>query len=43
MKKLLLTLVASTLLASTAQAHNFEDSKDAIEYRQSAFGLIAYN
>lgn len=44
MKKLLLTLVASTtLLVSAAQAHNFEDAKDAIEYRQSAFSLIAYN
>ncbi|KPN76785.1 MAG: cytochrome c [Shewanella xiamenensis] len=43
MKKLLLTLVAGTLLASTAQAHNFEDAKDAIQYRQSGFSLIAYN
>lgn len=43
MKKLLLTLATSTLLASAAQAHNFEDAKDAIEYRQSAFSLIAYN
>lgn len=43
MKKLLLTFVASTLFASAAQAHNFEDAKDAIEYRQSAFSLIAYN
>ncbi|QYJ80540.1 c-type cytochrome [Shewanella acanthi] len=43
MKKLLLSLFTGTLLASTAQAHNFEDPKDAIEYRQSAFSLLAYN
>ncbi|MCH1929039.1 cytochrome c [Shewanella sp. A25] len=43
MKKLLLSLVTATLLASTAQAHNFEEPIDAIEYRQSAFSLLAYN
>jgi cytochrome c556 len=43
MKKILFTLVASTLMASAAQAHNFDEAKDAIEYRQSAFGLISYH
>lgn len=43
MKKQLLTLAASALLISSATAHNFEDANDAIQYRQSAFGLLAYN
>lgn len=43
MKKQLLTLAASALLISSATAHNFEDASDAIQYRQSAFGLLAYN
>lgn len=40
MKKTLLCL--SALLAFGASANNFESADDAIHYRQSAFGLIAY-
>ncbi|MCL2917518.1 c-type cytochrome [Shewanella litorisediminis] len=40
MKKTLLCL--SALLAFSASANNFESADDAIHYRQSAFGLIAY-
>jgi cytochrome c556 len=43
MKKIFLTLTASATLVAAVQAHNFDDAKDAIHYRQSAFGLIAYN
>ena len=43
MKKILLTLVAGVTLVGAAQAHNYDDANDAIHYRQSAFGLIAYN
>ncbi len=40
MKKTLLCL--SALLAFSATANNFENTDDAIHYRESAFGLIAY-
>lgn len=43
MKKLLIALVTCAGVISSVQAHNFEDVNDAIHYRQSAFGLIAYN
>ena len=43
MKKIILTLIASTTLATAVQAENFENNADAIHYRQSAFGLIAHN
>jgi cytochrome c556 len=42
MKKMLLTLLATSLLTTAAYAQNFDDAKEAIEYRQSAFGLISY-
>jgi cytochrome c556 len=42
MKKMLLTLLATSLLTAAAYAQNFDDAKEAIEYRQSAFGLISY-
>ncbi|MBT1444526.1 cytochrome c [Shewanella sp. JM162201] len=40
MKKVLLCL--SALAAFGATANNFESTDDAIHYRESAFGLIAY-
>ena len=43
LKLSLLALAGSTLLASAVQANNFEETDDAIHYRQSAFGLIAHN
>ncbi|MBO2688905.1 c-type cytochrome [Shewanella algae] len=44
MKKYLLMLAATAALSATAvQAHNFESSDDAIQYRQSGFSLMAYN
>ncbi|QYJ85282.1 cytochrome c [Shewanella mesophila] len=43
LKLSLLALVGSALLASAVQANNFEETDDAIHYRQSAFGLIAHN
>lgn len=43
MKKIILTLIASATLATSVQAGSFDDSADAIHYRQSAFGLIAHN
>ena len=42
MKKFAIALLGTSLLASVAQANNFDDANDAINYRQSAFGLIAY-
>lgn len=39
----LFALAGSAMLASVAHANNFKEVEDAIEYRQSAFGLIAYN
>lgn len=36
-------LVSSTVLATSVQANNFKNIDDAIEYRQSAFSLMAYN
>ncbi len=39
----LLVLATSTLLTAGVQANNFKDSDDAIEYRHSAYHLIAYN
>jgi len=38
-----MTLAGASLLSGMALAHNFDDAKEAIEYRQSAFSLIAYN
>ncbi|GGQ09992.1 cytochrome c [Shewanella litoralis] len=43
MKKTLLAIAATAILIPAAFANNFEKPADAIEYRQSAFGLIAYN
>ncbi|QYK00626.1 c-type cytochrome [Shewanella psychrotolerans] len=43
LKLSLLALAGSALLASAVQANNFEETDDAIHYRQSAFGLIAHN
>lgn len=39
----ILSLVTSTTLVANVQAHNFKNTDDAIEYRQSAFSLLAYN
>ncbi|MEC4727835.1 cytochrome c [Shewanella sp. D64] len=42
-KMAILALVSSTVLATSVQADNFKTTDDAIEYRQSAFSLMAYN
>ncbi len=42
MKHKIFAIAVSALLIPTVNAHNFEDSNDAIEYRQSAFSLIRY-
>ena len=42
-KMTILALVTSTTLVANVQAHNFKNTGDAIEYRQSAFSLLAYN
>ncbi|MFT5788694.1 MAG: cytochrome c556 [Shewanella sp.] len=39
----LIALAATATIATSVQANNFEDADDAIHYRQSAFGMIAYN
>jgi cytochrome c556 len=43
MKKILLAVAATAMMIPTVLANNFEEPADAIEYRQAAFGLIAYN
>ncbi len=43
MKFSLLALTTGALLTAGVQANNFKDSDAAIEYRHSAFHLIAYN
>ncbi len=43
MKKILLTVAATAMMIPAVFANNFEEPADAIEYRQAAFGLIAYN
>ncbi|WP_434938759.1 c-type cytochrome [Shewanella sp. HL-SH8] len=43
MKKILLAMTATALLIPSVYANNFKDTDHAIKYRQSAFGLIAYN
>jgi cytochrome c556 len=43
MKKILLTVAVSAMMIPAVFANNFEETADAIEYRQAAFGLIAYN
>jgi cytochrome c556 len=42
MNKFAIALLSASLFAPMAQANNFDDANDAINYRQSAFGLIAY-
>ncbi|MBB1269216.1 cytochrome c [Shewanella sp. SR44-3] len=42
MNKFSIALLSASLLAPIAQANNFDDANDAINYRQSAFGLISY-
>lgn len=37
------TLLATVALATSVQANNFKETEDAIDYRQSAFSLIAHN
>jgi cytochrome c556 len=43
MKKILLTVAVTAMMIPAVFANNFEETADAIEYRQAAFGLIAYN
>jgi len=43
MKKILLAVVATTMIIPAVLANNFKEPEDAIEYRQAAFHLIAYN
>ena len=43
MKKILLAIAATTMIIPAVFANNFKEPADAIEYRQAAFGLIAYN
>ena len=43
MKKLLIAMTATVLLVPSVYANNFKDTEHAIDYRKSAFGLIAYN
>ncbi|MBW8184472.1 c-type cytochrome [Shewanella nanhaiensis] len=42
-KMAILAVVTSTVLATSVQAGNFKKTDDAIEYRQSAFSLLAYH
>lgn len=42
-KMIVLALVSSTILGTSVQANNFKNVDDAIEYRQSALSLMAYN
>ncbi|AZG74248.1 c-type cytochrome [Shewanella livingstonensis] len=43
MKKIILTVAVTAMMIPAVFANNFEETADAIEYRQAAFGLIAYN
>jgi len=43
MKKILLTVAVTAMMIPAVFANNFKEIADAIEYRQAAFGLIAYN
>ncbi|WP_394129735.1 c-type cytochrome [Shewanella maritima] len=43
MKKLLVAFTAAAVMIPSAFANNFKEPADAIEYRQKAFSLIAYN
>jgi cytochrome c556 len=43
MKKILLTVAVTAMMIPAVFANNFKETADAIEYRQAAFGLIAYN
>ncbi|MGX9463493.1 c-type cytochrome [Shewanella sp. A14] len=43
MKKTLLAIATTAMLIPAVFANNFEEPADAIQYRQAAFGLIAYN
>ncbi|WP_076409797.1 cytochrome c [Shewanella sp. UCD-KL12] len=42
-KVALLALVSTSILSTAAVAAHFKDSDHAIDYRQSAFSLMAYN
>ncbi|MGS0673588.1 c-type cytochrome [Shewanella sp. 0m-4] len=39
----LIALAATATLATSAYANNFKEADDAIDYRQSAFSMIAHN
>ncbi|QLE84617.1 MULTISPECIES: c-type cytochrome [Shewanella] len=43
MKVALIAAAGASVFAAAVQAHNFKEPEDAIDYRQSAFSLIAYN
>lgn len=43
LKMSLIALAATATIATGVQANNFKEADDAIHYRQSAFGMIAYN
>ncbi|QQX81480.1 cytochrome c [Shewanella sp. KX20019] len=43
LKMSLVALAATATIATSVQANNFKEADDAIHYRQSAFGMIAYN
>ncbi len=42
-KMSLIALAATATFATSVYANNFKEAEDAIEYRQSAFSMIAYN
>lgn len=42
-KMTVLALVSGSLFTAAVQANNFKETEDAIDYRQSAFSLMAYN
>ncbi|MGS0679574.1 c-type cytochrome [Shewanella sp. 125m-7] len=42
-KMSLIALAATATLATSAFANNFKETDDAIDYRQSAFSMIAHN
>ncbi|MBV7314207.1 cytochrome c [Shewanella sp. NIFS-20-20] len=43
MKRIAAVLLSGLICAPVLAADNFKNNEDAIEYRQDAFGLIAYN
>ena len=43
MKKMLLAVATTVMIIPAVFANNFKEPADAIEYRQAAFDLIAYN